>query len=94
MIREPAKCRAEEFPGTMSRTCSSHPTVVISSPCGMFDAVCGECEYACDEADAQADWDALSADEKAAATAVVEELRTREAEAQAVRDADVDGIPF
>ena len=29
-----------------TRRCHAHPHVVISSPCGQFDALCGECEDA------------------------------------------------
>lgn len=35
------------------RRCARHPSVVIGSPCGMFDGLCGICESEADDADAE-----------------------------------------
>lgn len=37
-----------------TRRCHAHPNVVISSPCGQFDALCGECEDAVYRAEQEA----------------------------------------
>jgi hypothetical protein len=42
MTHAPGVLTIHVYDGT--RRCHAHPNVVISSPCGLFDALCGECE--------------------------------------------------
>lgn len=79
----------EEYFSGDARRCPAHPHVRTSSPHGLYDAPCGHCEAEMAAAEDQAEWEALSPEER---ERILTEIEKSEAERK--KELQDDEIPF